>query len=161
MGDIVATDSSASSQLALHRFDLRTGLLLKNRTKPKLVAFAAWFEDQAPRVLPKSPIGQAIAYARRQWSALRRFTEHGFLNIDNNASERALRAVAVGRKNWLFAGSDAGGRTAAVLYTMTQTCRRHGLDPFAYLQDVLTRLPLSTSGELASFLPNRWTAHSR
>lgn len=80
-------------------------------------------------------------------------TEQGFLNIDNNASERALRAVAVGRKNWLFAGSDAGGKTAAVLYTMTQTCRRHGLDPFVYLQDLLTRLPLSTSDDLPSFLP--------
>ncbi len=84
-------------------------------------------------------------------------TEQGFLNIDNNASERALRAVAVGRKNWLFAGSDAGGKTAAVLYTMTQTCRRHGLDPFVYLQDLLTRLPLSTSDDLPSFLPQRRT----
>ena len=82
--------------------------------------------------------------------------EHGFLNIDTNASERALRSVAIGRKNWLFAGSDAGGRTAAVLYTMTQTCRRHGLDPFAYLHDVLARLPLSTSDDVASFLPHRW-----
>ena len=80
-------------------------------------------------------------------------TEHGFLNIDNNASERALRAVAVGRKNWLFAGSDAGGRTAAVLYTMTQTCRRLGLDPFVYLQDVLTRLPNAPVDDLPSFLP--------
>ena len=135
--------------------------LRQERTKAKLAAFAAWLDEQAPRVLPKSPIGQAIAYARRQWSALLRFTEQGFLNIDNNASERALRAVALGRKNWLFAGSDAGGRTAAVLYTMTQTCRRHGLDPFAYLQDVLARLPLSTSADLPSFLPNRWTAQPR
>ena len=112
-------------------------------------------------MLPKSPIGQAISYARRQWSALLRFTEHGFLNIDNNASERALRAVAVGRRNWLFAGSDSGGRTAAVLYTMTQTCKRHGLDPFVYLQDVLTRLPNSNSHDLTQFLPNRWTVPSR
>ena len=112
-------------------------------------------------MLPKSPIGQAIAYARRQWSALLRFTEHGFLNIDNIASELALRAMAVGRKNWLFAGSDSGGRTAAVLYTMTQTCRRHGLDPVAYLQDVLTRLPLSTSDDRTPFLHNRWTASAR
>ena len=135
--------------------------LRQERTRPKLAAFASWLEDQSPRVLPKSPIGQAIAYARRQWAALMRFTEHGFLNIDNNASERALRAVAVGRKNWLFAGSDSGGRTAAVLYTITQTCRRHGRDPFAYLQDVLARLPLCTSDELAPFLPHRWAAPSR
>jgi transposase len=85
----------------------------------------------------------------------------GFLNIDNYASERSLRSVAIGRKNWLFAGSDSGGRTAAVLYTMTQTCRRHGLDPFVYLQDVLTRLPNSMPDDLASFLPHRWTAQQR
>lgn len=132
--------------------------LRREQTTPKLAAFAAWLADQSSRVLPKSPIGQAIAYARRQWAALGRFTEHGFLNIDNNASERALRAVAVGRKNWLFAGSDAGGRTAAVLYTLTQTCRRHGLDPFVYLQDVLARLPLVTSADLSALLPHRWVA---
>ena len=83
----------------------------------------------------------SIAYAQRQWPALLRFTEHGFLNIDNNASERAPRAIAVGRKNWLFAGSDRGGHTAAILYTMTQTCKRHRIDPFVYLRDVLSRLP--------------------
>ena len=130
--------------------------LRHDRTTAKLAEFAAWLDDQAPRVLPKSPIGQAIAYARRQWAALTRFTEHGFLNIDNNASERALRAVAVGRKNWLFAGSDAGGHTAAVLYTMTQTCRRHGIDPYVYLQDVLSRFPNSSPDDLSPFLPHRW-----
>jgi len=132
--------------------------LRQERTKEKLVAFAAWLEDQAPRVLPKSPIGHAIAYARRHWVALNRFTEHGFLNIDNNASERALRAVALGRKNYLFAGSDAGGATAAVLYTMTQTCRRHGVDPFVYLRDVLERLPNSPLADRPRFLPDRWAA---
>jgi transposase len=136
--------------------------LRQERTKEKLAAFAAWLDDQAPRVLPKSPIGHAIAYARRHWIALTRFTEHGFLNIDNNASERALRAVAVGRRNWLFAGSDAGGHTAAVLYTITQTCRRHSIDPFVYLQDVLTRLPNAPLDDLPRFLPDRWaTAQSR
>ncbi|MGL1489181.1 IS66 family transposase, partial [Vibrio parahaemolyticus] len=71
----------------------------QERTKPKLEAFAAWLEAELPKLLPKSPIALAIAYARRHWQALTRFTEHGFLNIDNNASERDLRAVAVGRKN--------------------------------------------------------------
>ena len=153
-----ARDLITRQQLVGDAADAVRWQLRQERTKAKLAAFAAWLEDQAPRVLPKSPIGQAIAYARRQWSALQRFTEHGFLNIDNNASERALRAVALGRKNWLFAGSDKGGKTAAVLYTITQTCRRHGIDPFVYLQDVLTRLPLSTSDDLPSFLPNRWAA---
>jgi transposase len=132
--------------------------LRQERTKEKLAAFAAWLADQAPRVLPKSPIGHAIAYARRHWIALNRFSEHGFLNIDNNASERALRAVALGRKNFLFAGSDKGGQTAAILYTATQTCRRHGIDPFVYLQDVLTRLPNSPLDDWPQFLPDRWAA---
>jgi transposase len=156
-----ARDLITRQQLAGGEADAIRLQLRQQRTKGKLAEFAAWLDDQAPRVLPKSPIGQAIAYARRQWTALMRFTEHGFLNIDNNASERALRAVAVGRKNWLFAGSDSGGRTAAVLYTMTQTCRRHGLDPFVYLQDVLTRLPNSMPDDLASFLPHCWTAQQR
>jgi transposase len=135
--------------------------LRQERTRPKLAEFAAWMDAQAPAVLPKSPLGHAIAYARRQWAALVRFTEHGFLNIDNNASERALRAVAVGRRNWLFAGSDTGGRTAAVLYTMTQTCRRHGIDPFAYLQDVLMRLPNCPADHLTNLVPDRWAAAQR
>lgn len=130
--------------------------LRQERTKAKLAEFAAWMDEQAPRVLPKSPIGQAIAYARRQWAALQQFTEQGFLNIDNNASERALRAVAIGRRNWLFAGSDKGGQTAAVLYTITQSCRRHGIDPFAYLQNVLSRLPNTSADSLLALLPHRW-----
>ncbi|HTK76790.1 MAG TPA: IS66 family transposase [Gemmataceae bacterium] len=156
-----ARDLITRQQLAGDAADALRLRLRQERTTPKLAAFAAWLDDQAPRVLPKSPIGQAIAYARRQWPALTRFTEHGFLNIDNNASERALRAIAIGRKNWLFAGSDSGGRTAAVLYTMTQTCRRHGLDPFAYLRDVLTRLPNATSDDVTPFLPDRWLTPSR
>jgi len=130
----------------------------RERTLPKLHEFAAWLTEQSPRVLPKSPLGQALAYAQRQWPALVRFTEAGYLAIDNNASERALRAVAVGRKNWLFAGSDAGGRTAAVLYTLVQSCKRQGLDPFAYLQDVLTRWPSAGSTSALDFAPARWSA---
>jgi transposase len=126
-----------------------------------LKEFATWMEETAKIVLPKSPMGQAIAYAQRQWSALQRFTEHGFLNIDNNAAERALRAVAIGRKNYLFVGSDNGGHTAAVLYTMTQTCKRHGIDPFAYLQDALTRLPTLAPERLPDLFPHTWAKSQR
>jgi transposase len=133
----------------------------QERTLPKLREFADWLDAQAILVLPKSPIAQAINYARNHWQALLRFTEHGFLNIDNNASERAMRPAALGRKNYLFAGSDEGGHTTAVLYTMTQTCRRHGIDPFAYLQDVLTRLPQGDFQELANLFPHRWAAAQR
>jgi transposase len=133
----------------------------QERTLPKLKEFKLWLEEQAKVVLPKSPIAQAINYARNHWEALLRFTEHGFLNIDNNAAERALRPGAVGRKNWLFAGSDEGGRTTAVLYSLTQTCRRQGIDPFAYLQEVLARVPKSEYQELSDLFPHHWAEAQR
>jgi len=82
-----------------------------------------------------------------------RFTEHGFLNIDNNAAERALRGVAIGRRNWLFAGSDEGGKTAAVLYSIVATCKQLNVEPFAYLRDMLTRLPQTPAEHHADVLP--------
>ena len=133
----------------------------QERTRPKLHEFADWRDAQAAWVLPKSPIAQAINYVRNHWTALVRFTEHGFLNIDNNASERAMRPAALGRKNFLFAGSDEGGHTTAVLYSLTQTCRRHGIDPCAYLQNVLTRLPQGSFQELADLFPHRWAEAQR
>jgi transposase len=135
--------------------------LRQQKTRPKLDDFGKWIAEQAKDVLPKSPMGQAIAYAQRQWQALLRFTEYGFLNIDNNAAERALRAIAVGRKNWLFAGSDKGGQTAAVLYTMTQTCKRHHIDPYVYLQDVLCRLPALPTERLSELFPHAWAQSQR
>ena len=103
-------------------------------------------------------MGQAIAYARTNREALVRYTTDGNLAIDNNAAERALRAVVTGRKNWLFAGSDAGGRTAAVLYSFTSSCQRHELDSFAYLRDLFTRLPTHPPERLGELLPDRWAA---
>jgi transposase len=166
IGAFYAVETDAAQEIEKQDLDGRAAdevrlRLRRERTVPLLAAFAAWLEAQAPQVLPKSPIGQAIAYARRHWPALMRFTEHGFLNIDNNASERALRAVAVGRKNWLFAGSDVGGRTAAVLYSVTQTCKRHRIDPFAYLQDVLGRLPGLPAERLSELAPHVWAQAQR
>jgi hypothetical protein len=118
-----------------------------------LDALFDWLEGQRPLVLPKSPMGVAVGYALGNRAALTRYTEAGFLAIDNNASERILRAVAVGRKNYLFAGSDAGGRAAAVLYSVVGTCRRLGLDPFAYTRDTVTRLPAWAPGRIDDLLP--------
>jgi transposase len=156
-----AREQSERANLAVEAADELRLRLRQDKTVPQLADFARWLDEQAKVVLPKSPMGQAIAYAQRQWPALLRFTERGFLNIDNNASERALRAIAVGRKNWLFAGSDAGGRTAAVLYTMTQTCKQHRIDPFAYLQDVLTRLPSLPADQLPELFPHVWAEAQR
>ncbi len=123
---------------------------------PLLVAFGEWLTEQSRSVLPKSPIGQAIAYAQSNRTALCRYPEHGDLSIDNNLAERMLRAQALGRKNYTFLGSDRGGKTAAVLYTMTGSCKHHDIDPFAYLQDILSRLPSSSPGQLDELLPDVW-----
>ena len=103
-------------------------------------------------------MGQAIGYALNQWDALCVYTTDGDLNIDNNASENALRRVAIGRKNWLFCGSDNGGMTASVLFSLIATCQRHKVDPLAYLQDVLTRIAATPINQLDQFLPDQWLA---
>ena len=115
-----------------------------------------WLDDQHVEVLPKSPMGQAIGYALSNWRALTRYTQDGDLSIDNNVSERALRPVAIGRKNWLFAGSDAGGKTAAILMSLIRSCERHDVEPLAYLRDVLTRIADMTIPQLSQLLPDQW-----
>jgi transposase len=135
--------------------------LRQEKTKPLLTSLSDWLKEQALKALPKSPIGLAIAYALRHWQALTRFADQGFLNIDNNAAERALRGIALGRKNWLFAGSDEGAKTAAVLYSIVATCKQLGVDPFAYLCDVLARLPNHPTASLAELLPAPWAIAAR
>jgi transposase len=135
--------------------------LRQEKSQPLLVAFESWLRAQQTQVLPKSPFAQAIGYALRQWTALNCFCAQGFLNIDNNAAERALRGIAVGRRNWLFAGSDQGAKTAAVLYSMVGTCKHLGIDPFTYLRDVLARLPDLPIDRHADLLPDHWAAAQR
>ena len=108
------------------------------------------------RILPKSPLGEAIGYAVRQWGALTRYAEDGRLAIDNNPSERTLRHIAIGRKNWVFAGSHEGGRRAATIYSIVMTCKRNGIDPFAYLSSILDRLPSCPAKDLWHLTPRGW-----
>ena len=122
---------------------------------PLLNRFKSWLDAARGRVLPKSPAGKAIGYALKNWQALCRYTEHGELEIDNNAAERALRAVAIGRKNWLFFGSHTGGQAAAVFFSLIASAKRHGLDPFEYLRDVFERLPAHPADRIAEFLPDK------
>ena len=124
-----------------------------------VTALRQWLEGEQAKVLPKSLIGQAIAYALRHWTALTRFLDDGCLAIDNNVAEQALRHIALGRKNWLFAGSAKGAETAAILFTVTSSCHRHGVDAFAYLRDLLERLahdPQPSAEQLRAWLPDRW-----
>jgi transposase len=128
---------------------------------PILEKFHAWIDTAYQEVLPKSAIAEALRYAQRNWNALVRYTEEGYLDIDNNAAEREMKRIAIGRKNWLFIGSPEGGKMAAVMMSFTSTCRRLDVEPWAYLHDVLTRLPTTAAGQLDDLLPDRWQAGQR
>lgn len=107
-------------------------------------------------VLPKSPEGRAVRYTLKNWTALNRYCEDGQISIDNNATERDIRGVAVGRNNWTFFGSDQGGKTDAILRSFTASCQRIGVEPFAWFQDVLSRLAEHPIKRIAELLPHNW-----
>jgi transposase len=119
-----------------------------------------WLDEQQPKALPKSPLGQAVGYALNHWAALTRYLEQGYLAIDNNLAERTLRAIALGRNNWGVLGSETGGATAAVLYSVVGTCKHLGIDPFSYLREALPGLfalgEEPTAEQLQDWLPDRW-----
>jgi len=107
-------------------------------------------------VLPKSPLGEAVRYLTNQWTALQRFTDDGRLAIDNNRAENQLRVIAVGRKNWLFAGIFEGARRAALLYSLVQSCKLIDIPPFEYLKDVLLRVATHPERLIAHLTPKAW-----
>jgi transposase len=122
---------------------------------PVLDKIGAYAAELARTVLPKSSLAKAVNYARNQWDALRRYTEDGRLTIDNNVSERTLRHQAIGRKNWLFLGSEAAGPRAAVLCTILAGAKRHRIEPWSYVRDLLLRLH-ADDPRLEEMLPDRW-----
>lgn len=126
------------------------------KTRPLMVEFHRWLSGHAPTVLPKSPLGEAFGYTLSNWAALNTFIEHGFLEADNNISERAMKPVALSRKNWLFAGSERGGRAAAVAFSLIETARLNGVEPYAYLRDVLQRINGHRQDRLEELLPMNW-----
>jgi transposase len=132
--------------------------LRQRESVPILAEFKTWLDAAVEQALPKSPLGEALGYVHNQWQALNRYTEAGFLEMTNNASERINKIIAIGRRNWLFVGSPQGGQTAATLFSVTATCRRLQMDAFAYLGDVLTRLPTHPPERLDELLPDRWLA---
>ena len=127
--------------------------------------WSKWLAEQRPSVLPKSLLGTAVGYASNNWDALKRYLERGVLALDNNLSERTLRAIALGRNNWGVIGSEAGGTTAAVLYSVVGTCKHLGIDPFAYLREALPGLftlgEQPTAERLLDWLPDRWLLRRR
>ncbi len=132
----------------------------QQRSRPLLDGFHVWLEAEAPKVLPKSDVRGAMEYTLSNWTALTVYLSDGHLDIDNNEGENAIRGLCIGRRNWLFCGSDRGGRAAAIHFSLLASCKRLGHDPWAYLRDVLTRLPAMLPGaseeELLALLPHRW-----
>lgn len=129
--------------------------LRQSEAEPVLDRIEKLLSDLQPHLLPKSALGKAVSYACNQWEALRRYTEDGRLSIDNNVSERTLRHQAIGRKNWLFLGSEQAGPRAAVLYTILAGAKRHRIEPWAYLREILLRLH-SAERCVDELLPDRW-----
>ena len=130
--------------------------LRQREARPILDELGQWMQQQQAKLRPKSPIGEAVRYALSNWTALNRYVDDGRLSIDNSASERDIRPIAVGRHNWQFAGSDTGGRTAAILFSIIRSCERNDVEPYAYLRDVLARLPDHPANQLDDLLPRRW-----
>ena len=128
------------------------------QSQPLVAGFHEWLQAERLRQFPKSKLAGAINYMLNRWESFTRFLESGAVPMDNNAAERALKYPILGRKAWLFFGNQTAGETAAKLFTLTKTCNRHRIDPFAYLQDVYARLPTTSPDELPSLLPDRWIA---
>jgi transposase len=125
-------------------------------SRPLVAELKMWLQAQRAKLSAHSEIAKAIAYCLNNWSGLVRFLDDGRLCMTNNAAERALRCVAVGRHNWTFVGSDEGGRRAAAIYTLVETCKLNGVDPRAWLADVLARLPDHPARRIAELLPWNW-----
>ena len=126
---------------------------------PILERLRSELDRLSAKLLPKSALAQAVTYALNQWKALCRYTEDGRLTIDNDVSERRLRDQAIGRKNWLFLGSEQAGPRAAVIYTIIAGAKRHRIEPWAYLNDVILQLTVDANPDaLERLLPDRWAA---
>ncbi len=122
-----------------------------------VAALEGWLRENRARLSAKTPMAGAMDYLLKRWAAFTRFLADGRVCLSNNAAERALRGIAVGRRNWTFAGSDAGGRRAAALYTLIETAKLNAVDPRAWLADVLARLPAHPARRIDELLPWNWT----
>ena len=129
------------------------GRIRHDHARPKLDALKLWFDEQLKRIPGKSDLAGAIRYARSRWDALTRYVDDGRLEISNNAAENAIRPLKLGAKNWLFLGSDPGGERAAIFYTLIRTAKLNGVEPEAYLREVLTRIGEHPINRIDELLP--------
>jgi len=151
IGKLYKIESECKSLDADARCEVR-----RRRSSGIMLRLRLFLEQERPGVLPQSAIGKAITYALNQWPAFCRFVDDGRLPIDNNAVEREMKSIATGRKNWMFFGSQRGGRAAAIIYSIIASARRHDLDIWQYLGDILRRLADLKPGELELLLPDVW-----
>jgi transposase len=128
----------------------------RKRSKPIVEELETWMRQERRKLSSGNPLAKAMHYSLKRWQALTRFLDDGRICMSNNAAERALRGIAVGRRNWTFAGSDSGGRRAAAIYTLTETCKLNGIDARAWLADVLARIADHPANRIAELLPWNW-----
>lgn len=128
----------------------------QEKSVPILAEFKTWLEAEHLQTLPQSPIGKAIAYTLKRWTKLTVYTINGTLEIDNNRIENAIRPLAIGRKNYLFVGSDEGGKRSAMMYSFFATCKNHNVNPLEWLTNVLNRIPFQPINKIHQLLPHLW-----
>lgn len=170
--DVHAATASPVAKEALDRIGALYGIEADIRGKPPderrryrgeqamplLMGLKAWLDATLPKLSGKSELAAAMRYGLNRWDALMCYANDGRIEIDNNAAERSIRGIALGRKNYLFAGSDAGGERAAAIYSLIETAKLNGLDPEAYLRNVLTRIPDHKINRIVELLPWNWGA---
>jgi hypothetical protein len=151
---------SIEDQLS-HVSDAQRHEIRQQVSRPLLVNLKQWMDDKLSMLRPKASLRSAIQYMTNRWDCFTSFLESGSIPLDNNAAERAVKLPVIGKKNWLFMGSENGGHTAAAMFSLTATCRRLHINPLAYLTDVFERLPLCNAEDPASLeplLPDKWLA---
>ncbi|HVW58401.1 MAG TPA: IS66 family transposase [Puia sp.] len=135
--------------------------LRQQEAVPVLQRMKSWLQENYTQVLPKSPIGKAIAYSLPRWDRLSLYVTDGRLQLDNNTIENAIRPVALGRKNFLFAGSNEGGKRLALFYSLLISCKKHQVNPWEYIKDILERMPSTKTSQLRELLPDRWSPSAK
>jgi transposase len=128
----------------------------RRHSRRRLARLRDELDELSVTVLPRSPLGKAVTYTLKNWTALNRYTEAAFLNIDNNHSERQIKQMVIGRKNWIFCGSENGAHNAAILFSLVVSCKLHGVDPFAYFRDVLMRIHTHPTDRIDELMPRKW-----
>jgi transposase len=149
-------DINAKAFAAVSEASIVTAMALDPTPLPDDVATLKWLREERRRLSSKSPVAKAIDYSLKRWTAFTRFLDDGRICLSNNAAERAVRGIAVGRRNWTFCGSDSGGRRAAAIYTLIVTCALNDVDARAWLADILARIADHPAKRITELLSWNW-----